>query len=90
MIAFGISLHPIPHPLHLRMRLFGKADSIIDRLDRAQWLTGPFDLRFAAPVAAHPERTFAAPPRGTVFDAIRRGMTFNAPPRGVTFQPCRN
>ena len=26
------------------MRLFGKVDGVIDRLDRAGWLTMPFDL----------------------------------------------
>lgn len=31
------------------MRLFGKVDGQINRFDRAQYLTGPFDLAFAAP-----------------------------------------
>lgn len=29
------------------MRLFGKVDGVIDRFDRAEWLTMPFDLAFA-------------------------------------------
>lgn len=32
------------------MRLFGKVDGAIDRFDRAEWLTGPFDLSWGAPV----------------------------------------
>lgn len=28
------------------MRLFGKVDSQINRFDRAQYLTGPFDMAF--------------------------------------------
>lgn len=31
------------------MRLFGVVDSTINRLDRAEWLTPPFDLAFAEP-----------------------------------------
>lgn len=30
------------------MRLFGKVDNTVDRFDRAQWLTPPFDLAFSA------------------------------------------
>lgn len=29
------------------MRLFGKVDGIIDRYDRAEWMTPPFDGAFA-------------------------------------------
>jgi len=72
------------------MRLFGKIDSAINRFDRSQWLTAPFDLALAAPVAALPELTFAAAPRGAVFHPARRGTTFSAPPRGTTFQANRN
>lgn len=36
------------------MRLFGKVDGSIDRYDRAEWLTGPFDLAFAAGAAPVP------------------------------------
>jgi hypothetical protein len=68
------------------MRLFGKLDTAINRFDRAQYLTAPFDGAFAAPVAALPERTFAAPPRGTTFDARFRGTTFSAAPRGTCFR----
>lgn len=38
------------------MRLFGKVNSQIDRYDRAQWLTGPFDgplELLLTPLAAH-------------------------------------
>jgi hypothetical protein len=31
------------------MRLFGFLDGILDRLDRAGWLTPPFDLAFGKP-----------------------------------------
>jgi len=31
------------------MRIFGKVDNTIDRFDRAQWLTPPFDLAFVVP-----------------------------------------
>ena len=30
------------------MRLFGKVNSAIDRFDRAEWMTPPFDLSLAA------------------------------------------
>jgi hypothetical protein len=33
------------------MRLFGKVDGVVDRYDRAGWLTMPFDRAWAAPVA---------------------------------------
>jgi len=69
------------------MRLFGKIDGSINRFDRAQWLTCPFDLAFLAPVVGAPERVFAAPPRGTAFDPLRRGTNFAAPPRGGSFMP---
>lgn len=31
------------------MRLFGKVDSTVDRYDRAEWLTPPFDAAFQTP-----------------------------------------
>ena len=69
------------------MRLFGKIDGSINRFDRAQWLTSPFDLAFLAPVVGAPERVFAAPPRGTTFEPLHRGTNFAAPPRGGSFTP---
>ncbi len=33
------------------MRLFALPDGVIDRKDRAQWLTQPFDLAYAQPAA---------------------------------------
>ncbi len=72
------------------MRLFGKIDHALNRFDRAQWLTCPFDLAFAAPMAAIPRRTFPGPPRGTTFDPLHRGTNFVAPPRGGMFQPREN
>lgn len=68
------------------MRLFGKIDTAISRFDRAQWMSAPFDLAWSAAPAGVPEQTFAAPPRGTVFDPIWRGTIFDAPPRGTTFE----
>jgi hypothetical protein len=43
------------------MRLFGKVDGTVDRFDRAEWLTPPFDLAFSTAVAiAGPFRAIAA------------------------------
>lgn len=39
------------------MRLFGKRDGAVDRLDRAEWLTPPFDLAFSAAAAKFPGDT---------------------------------
>lgn len=36
------------------MRLFGKIDGAINRYDRAEWLTLPFDLAFETPVETEP------------------------------------
>ena len=71
------------------MRLFGKINAAIDRFDRAQWMSAPFDLAWGVAPAGVPEQTFAAPPRGTVFEPIRRGTIFGAPPRGTTFDLAR-
>lgn len=30
------------------MRLFGKVDGVVNRYDRAEWLSIPFDLAFAS------------------------------------------
>ncbi len=67
------------------MRLFGKIDGSVNRFDRAQWLTCPFDRALVAPVAGAPERVFAAPPRGTTFEPLPRGAVFAAAPRGPVF-----
>ena len=67
------------------MRLFGKPGGTRPQL-RAALLTCPFDGAFAAPVAALPERTFVAPPRGTTFEALLRGTIFSAAPRGTCFR----
>lgn len=69
------------------MRLFGKIDGSVNRFDRAQWLTSPFDLAFVAPAVGTPERVFATPPRGAIFEPLRRGAVFAAPPRGEVFDP---
>jgi hypothetical protein len=71
------------------MRLFGKPGGTRRQL-RAALLTAPFDLAFAAPVAALPARTFDAPPRGTTFDARFRGTNFSAAPRGTCFTTIQN
>lgn len=39
------------------MRLFGKVDSSIDRFDRAEWLTAPFDLAFQTPSVFTPDES---------------------------------
>ena len=44
------------------MRLFGLVDAAIDRRDRAQWLTPPFDRRLASGIAG-PYRVAAAEPQ---------------------------
>ena len=36
------------------MRLFGKVDGSVDRYDRAEWLSMPFDLAWANAVVAGP------------------------------------
>ena len=73
------------------MRLFGKPDNTINRFDRAQWLSCPFDMAFQQVTASGvPERTFAAPPRGTTYEATRRGSFFVAAPRGTTYEPGQN
>jgi hypothetical protein len=45
------------------MRLFGKVAGRVDRLDRAGWLTMPFDLALARP--APPSSSRVAPLRST-------------------------
>jgi hypothetical protein len=44
------------------MRLFGLVDGLIDRRDRAQWLTPPFDRRLSTGIAG-PYRIAAAAPQ---------------------------
>lgn len=41
------------------MRLFGKVDGNVDRLDRAAWLTVPFDLSFATGISGEATLTFS-------------------------------
>jgi hypothetical protein len=77
-----------PNPnSEIAMRLIGHPGGTRAQL-RAALMTMPFDRAFAAPVAALPERTFAAPPRGTTFCAPRRGINFSAPARGTYFEFC--
>jgi hypothetical protein len=66
------------------MRLIGHPGGTRAQL-RAALMTLPFDGAFAAPVAALPERTFAAPPRGTTFEVRLRGTNFSAAPRWTCF-----
>jgi hypothetical protein len=51
------------------MRLFGKITGAVDRYDRADWLTPPFDLAFSTTFAT-PTVIRRAP--STAFTAIRR------------------
>ena len=42
------------------MRLFGKPNSLIDRFDRAEWITPPFDLSLSIPVSSSSSSISAA------------------------------
>lgn len=57
------------------MRLFGKVDGAIDRFDRAEWLSMPFDLAWEAPVATVDLHAFSGVAQ-VYLSGFQKGQTY--------------
>jgi hypothetical protein len=66
------------------VRLFGKANGSIDRFDRAEWLTPPFDLDLRAVAPGHGGVARRVKVRRLVWEFLYGTVTVVIPPPLVT------